>query len=127
MASYDVAYFAFPSESNNLVTITWPGLTAGQVGQPFPRGTFVDRSMQVEGTFGAGGSVVIEGSNDGANFHTLHDPFSNLLSLAASGIPQITEICAFIRPRVVGGDGSTSITCTMTSTPSQTPSDGFRV
>lgn len=72
-----------------------------------------DRSFQVEGTFGAGGAVVCEGSNDDVNFHTLHDPFANLLTFTSAGLSEITEVCDMLRPRVTGGDGTTSLTVTV--------------
>ena len=55
------------------VVITWANLTNGgpDFGQPVQRPALVDRSVQVTGTFGAGGTVVFEGSNDGVNYATL--------------------------------------------------------
>ena len=104
-----VAFFG-----NNAFIYTWLNLTFATLDQTsfLPGPGWADRSLQVSGTFGSGGTLTIEGSNDGASFFTLHDPFSNLLNISTPGIYQITEICAYIRGRVVAGDGSTSLNVT---------------
>jgi len=73
---------------------------------------FADRSVQVDGTFGAGFSLSWEGSNDGVNFHTLRDPFNNLLNITVADIYEVLQVVVFARPRVTGGDGTTAITVT---------------
>lgn len=72
-----------------------------------------DRSVQVSGTFGAGGTVVIEGSLDGTNYYTLTDPQGNALSVTAAKIEAITELVTRIRPRVTAGDGTTALAITI--------------
>jgi hypothetical protein len=74
------------------VTITWAGLTNGgpDSGQPVQRPALVDRSVQVTGTFGAGGTVVFEGSNDGVNYYTLTNPLGTAISVTTAGITQVT-------------------------------------
>lgn len=61
-----------------------------------PQGT--DRSVQVTGTFG-GGTVLIEGSNDGVNWVTLNDLSVSALSFTVAGLKQILELTRYIRPR----------------------------
>ena len=68
-----------------------------------------DRSIQFTGTWGAGGSVQLEGSNDGVNWFVLHDPFGNSLIFTANGFAAVTELPHNIRPNVTAGDGSTAI------------------
>lgn len=93
--------------------VTWGPMANGDVGvDPAALLGFSDRSLQVEGTFGVGGTVVWEGSNDGVNFHTLNDPFGVALSFSAAGLKAVTEACQFVRPRVTGGDGTTALTVT---------------
>lgn len=70
-------------------------------------------TVQVTGTFGVGGTVVIEGSNDGTNYVTLNDAGGAALSLTAAGLKAIRELPAYIRPRVTAGDGTTSLTVTL--------------
>lgn len=75
--------------------------------------TFVgagDRVVQITGTFGVGGTVIVEGSLDGTNWYGLKDPSSTAISFTAAGIKAILEAVPYIRPRVTAGDGTTSIT-----------------
>jgi len=96
------------------VVYSWSPMTqiGADTGQPLSGMGWSDRSFQAEGTFGAGGSITVEGSNDGVNWHILHDPFSVPISITVGGLTQVTEISRFIRPRVVGGDATTSLTVT---------------
>lgn len=94
-------------------TAQWTGLLNTDDGVPLEQPSSNDRSVQVTGTFGSGGTVVIEGSNDGTNYQTLTDPQGNALSVTAARLKQISELTRFIRPRVTGGDGTTNLTVTM--------------
>lgn len=91
----------------------WAGLLNTDVGDPQEFIEFADRSVQVTGTFGAGGAVVLEGSNDGTNYATLTDSTGTALSITAAGIKQITQITQFVRPRVTAGDGTTTLVATL--------------
>lgn len=91
------------------VAVSWPGLNAGDTGQPFQGHSHSDRSVQVVGTVGATGNCRIEGSNDGVNWSTLSDPQGDALNLTG-GIFAVTEITRFIRPNVTAGDGTTDFT-----------------
>lgn len=108
-------------DSNILLTkITWSSMANGDVGvgpdgatgKGFRSSEYSDRSIQVKGTFGVGGNVIIEGSNDGGTtWATLNDAFGNALgTITAAGIKQITEMAEMIRPKVSAGDGTTSLT-----------------
>lgn len=103
--------------------ITWGPLTQAGLddGAAIEMPGSADRSVQVTGTLGAGGSVRIEGSNlptprtaaaDGtfADWFPLTDPQGNALNMAALGGEAITEGTRWIRPRVTAGDGTTSLT-----------------
>lgn len=98
---------------NEVKFVSWGPLANGDSGLPFGNPGFADRAVQIQGTFGAGGTVVIEGSNDGINYITLTDPQGVALSKIAAAIRGITEITKLIRPRVSAGDGTTSITVTL--------------
>src|SRR3569833_523900 len=93
--------------------VTWAGLANGDTGQPILLLQFADRSFQVEGTFGASGACACEGSNDGSNFHALHDHFGASASLSSGGIAGISEVTAYVQPHVTAGDGTTALTVTM--------------
>lgn len=72
-----------------------------------------DRTVQVTGTFGTGGTVIIEGSLDGTTYFQLRDPTHTVISLTAAGGRAVLENVPWIRPRVTGGDGTTSLTVRM--------------
>jgi hypothetical protein len=90
---------------------TWTSLLNGETGDfadiPLDAAT---RSIQVSGTFGAAGNVIIEGSNDGATFFTLNNAFGTALgTVTAAAINSIDQNCRFVRPRVSAGDGTTNL------------------
>jgi hypothetical protein len=89
----------------SLKLATWDNLDEADTAPPaIEFQEWGDRSVQVVGTF-SGGTVVIEGSNDGATYATLTDPHDTPLSFTATGLMQIVEIPMFIRPRVTLGSG----------------------
>jgi len=57
-----------------LLLVTWSGLLNGDTGTPLEEPDFGDRTVQIGGTFGAGGSVTLQGSNDGTNWVAVTDP-----------------------------------------------------
>ena len=96
--------------------IRWLALANGDTGGGGVTGTltelgnYSDRTVQVTGTFGAGGSVSIQGSNDGGTtWATLTDPQGVALTFTAAGLRQILELPFQIRPNVTAGDGTTSL------------------
>lgn len=92
---------------------TWSGLLNGDDGSPVRCVSFSDRSVQVDGTAGEGGTLVIEGSNDGVTYYTLDDPQGNALSFTAPKIESVLELVQFIRPRVTAGDETTEFKVTL--------------
>lgn len=93
--------------------VSWSAIPNGDTGQAIEMPGSVVRSVQLGGTFGAGGTVVIEGSNDGTNYITLTDPQANALSKTAAAIETIQEVTRYVRPRVTAGDGTTAINVTL--------------
>jgi hypothetical protein len=94
-------------------TIVWAALTTTNAdGSALEPLEFADISIQVLGTFGAGGTLLIEGSNEvtPTTWATLNDPQGNALSVTAAKIEQLLEVPRWIRPRVSAGDGTTSLT-----------------
>lgn len=100
-------------DPSKIIIVTWTGLANGDSGEAVDFDDFPDRSVQVGGTFGTGGTVVIEGSNDLANYISLTDPQGNAISKTAAAIETVMELTRIIRPRVTAGDGTTSINVTM--------------
>jgi len=95
--------------------IVWTGLLNGDDGAPYSDFYTTEKGVQVEGTFGAGGTVVIEGSLEEppTNYRTLNDPQGNALSFTSARIEKVQEPNGVIRPRATAGDGTTNLTVTM--------------
>lgn len=104
---------ATPNVSINFKRVAWLAMANGDTGTPLlpeHSADYQDRSIQITGTFGAGGSVTIQGSNDGGvTWATLTDPLGNPLTFTAAGIQRVTETTEQIRPNVTAGDGTTSL------------------
>lgn len=99
-----------PAPDIHIRRVKWLLLANGDTGAPVKMSDFQDRTVQVLGTFGAGGSITIQGSNDeGVTWATLTDTLGNPLTFTTAGIKQITELPYEIRPNVTAGDGATSL------------------
>lgn len=97
--------------NNSLKQATWTPLTTTNAdGSPFEFPDWADNTVHVFGTFGVGGTVLVEGSNDGTNWATLTDSNGTTLSLTVASVKAINERPRYLRPRVSAGDGTTSIT-----------------
>lgn len=96
--------------ANDYRIVTWANMENLDDGEPLELIGHPDRSVQVVGTFGAGGTLTIEGSNDGAAYAVLTDPQGEELNLVANDIAMISEVPRFLRPRVSAGDGTTDLT-----------------
>lgn len=92
---------------------TWTPLANGDDGDGAQYMGSGDRSIQIKGTFGAGGTVIVEGTNDNVSWYQLKDATGTAISFTAAGIKQILENPLAIRPRVTAGDGTTAITATL--------------
>lgn len=93
----------------------WAALALNDDGAPIgPEWShYPDRSVQVTGTFGAGGSISWEGSNDGTNWATLNTPAGAAITLTAAGLKQVLEGSLYARPHVTAGDGTTALVVTV--------------
>lgn len=109
-------------------SVTWV-LANTDAGQPIAFSNYSDKTVQVFGTFGSGGSVTLQGSNDPrvlvdyaagtpkgsetAKWFTLKDPQANAITKTSDGADSgeaILENPLFIRPNCTAGDGTTAIT-----------------
>lgn len=95
-------------------TFVWAAMANGDVGLPAQFMATGDRTVQVAGTFGVGGTILFEGSLDGTNYFTLTDAGGTTISRTAAGLKAVLESPLFIRPRVSAGDGTTSLTAILT-------------
>jgi hypothetical protein len=89
--------------------VQWLALANGNDGTPFDMTGFEPLSVQIEGTFGAAGSVSLEGSNDASNYEILHDLSTNALTFTAAGLKAVGDNTNFVKPKVTAGDGTTSL------------------
>lgn len=110
---------ATPDDQSAHVAV-WAGLLNGDDGAPVKMASSQDRSVQYNGTFGAGGSIQLEGSNDvvangsvPTNWFLLNTPQGTTGAKTANGIVQIEEATLWVRPRVTAGDGTTTLTASL--------------
>lgn len=92
--------------------VEWSGLLAGDVGESLVVLPLADITVQVLGVPG-GSTILFEGSCEYPVVTTrvqIRDGFTALaISFAASpGMAQIGDVPTSLRPRVVGGDGTTN-------------------
>lgn len=96
------------------VVFTWAPLTTTNAdGQGASYAGSGQRSVQVNGTFGVGGTCLVEGTLDGTNWYQLSDPAGTAISFTAAGIKAIRDDVVAVRPRVTAGDGTTSLTAVL--------------
>lgn len=92
--------------------LTWSGLLNGDVGSAEGGARFDSATVQVKGTFGVGGSVNVEGSNDGGTtWHILNDSRGegNALTFTAADTRKVLERPQLYRVNVTAGDGTTTL------------------
>lgn len=106
-----VTTFPFETSSDVAVT-TWDAMAADDDGEPVRLAVYSDRAIQVAGTFG-GASITIGGSNDGVTYHALTDTSGAALTLTVGALKQIVELPIYLKPRIFGGDGTTSLKVVM--------------
>lgn len=101
--------------SKHTAKVVWSGLLNGDTGDGQNLSRFNDVTYQLTGTLGAGGSINVEGSNDGGStYHVLNDSRGegNALTMTALDVRRGNEYPALTRPNVTAGDGTTNLTLT---------------
>jgi hypothetical protein len=97
----------------------WASLGNTDDGGPLIAPDFPRKSIHVLGTWGAGGELTLEGSNQQTitAYQPVHDRQGNaiVLSAAAPDIEDVVENPRALRPRVSGGDGTTDLTVIVVS------------
>ena len=91
----------------------WSDMANGDVGDPIVLTRYNDRTIQVGGTFGVGGTMTLEGSNDGAQWDAMRDVFNVDITATSNKLITLTEVPLYIRPHITAGNGSTAITVTV--------------
>lgn len=103
-----------PDGHRNAVRVVWASMANGDVGAPFSGFGLRDGSVQIEGTFGTGGSISIQMSNDGTNWQLAADPQGNDVTKTAADLETLLDIVGRqLRPTVTAGDGTTALTVTL--------------
>lgn len=92
--------------------VIWSGLLNGDDGSPIQLSAFSEKTWQAVGTFGASGTVTIEGSNDGTNWANIstRQGTTPLTLTSTTQINTSQDRPVWIRPRVTAGDGTTNVT-----------------
>ena len=102
----------------SLISVVWSALTTTNTsGTPVPAAEWADRTIQFAGTFGAGGTVKLQGTLDAdplsSNYSDLADAQGNAISKTALSVEAVVELVQWVKPVVTAGDGTTSINATM--------------
>lgn len=103
--------FVASNVGDRAIEVLWSGLLNTDDGGPVEFYDLPEKTVQVTGTFGAGGTIAIEGSNDATNWFTLTDMQSTAISKTSAALEAIAECPRYIRPRVTAGDGTTNLVC----------------
>jgi len=96
------------------VNQSWAGLLNGDSGNPaavLTRG--IGYTIQATGTFGAGGSVALHGSNDGVNYLAMDDAGGTTIAMTTTKIWRMANMPKFVKPVVTAGDGTTVLAVAM--------------
>lgn len=102
---------SLPTGNSRTYIAKWANLAQGDDGEPVSFSQYADKTAQVSGVFGLNGVLRIEGTNDGGqHWDVLTDPQGNPLDFASQKIKLVSEAPAMVRPRIVGGDGTTALT-----------------
>lgn len=100
----------YPDPDIAIRRVAWLAVPNGNTGEAVAMGEYADRSVQVTGTFGTGGSVSLQGSNDdGATWVTLTDPAGSAVTFTGAGLKQVLQSTQKLRCSVTAGDGSTAL------------------
>lgn len=103
----------YSAQEGGMLVATWTPLTETNAdGRPAMIARSREMSFQVTGNFGAGGSVTLQGSNDGVNFFALKDRSNTVIAMTAAGIAAVVGQYLQVRPFVTAGTG-VSVTATV--------------
>lgn len=107
-----VAVTNYPTRGQ--VQVKWTALANGQSGDSASIGRWRDRTIQAMGVFGVGGTVTVEGSQDGSTWGAVTDHNAVAITLTDGKPRVIAEGPLYIRPRISAGDGTTAINVILT-------------
>ena len=112
MATRTAVFDRTVSKDGSVNLVTWAGLTnaTSDAGSAIMEAWRGEKTFQVIGTFGVGGSLVVEGSNNGTDWSPLSIRQGTAMSFTAAGFNRSQDQPIFVRPRVTAGDGTTNLT-----------------
>ena len=84
-------------------TASWLNVTEADSGSAINMSNDPDRTVQVVGDFTTGGEITMQGSNDGTEWASLHDPQGNAIVLSDASVKLIAENTVYIRPTATAG------------------------
>ncbi len=87
----------------------WEHLRKLENGERLDASAYATIGLQIEGEFG-GGTVDIEGSNDGVHWHAMIDTQDNHMKFSYPGMADVGQTSRYLRPVVAGGDETTDVT-----------------
>lgn len=102
-----------PTATQKACVASWTTMLNGDTGSALDQSQYTDKSVQVSGTFGAGGNARLLGSNDGVNWCTLTDPQGAALDITVASIKFVAEATRYIKPQITAGTGDTNLTITI--------------
>lgn len=110
MGTINNTYDVIDRDDQSVIQIKWETITTtNDVGNWVQIPDYPDKTVQFAGNFGTGGTIDIEGSNDGTNAAVLTDTRGNSISKTAAYIGMIAENTRYIRPKLSAGTGSVDL------------------
>jgi hypothetical protein len=98
-------------DSVTLKVIKWTITSTDVDGEPYIfSGRYPEKSIHVFGTFGTGGTIKAQGTNEvltPANWYNLNDPQGAEISITVAKIKEILENVYQFRPYLSAGTGTT--------------------
>ncbi len=103
-----------PSQVGRVVT--WDNIALGDTCEPFKVVGYVDKSVDINGTFSGSGTISIQGANHPTVpvYSKLTDAFDTAIdAIAADEVKVVMQHTYWIKPVLASGDGSTDINVDM--------------
>jgi hypothetical protein len=104
---------------DGIIHVRWTGLLNADSGGPIDYPDYPDRSIEIRGTVGVGGSIQLEGSNfqapsADADYSIMEDAQGvDIVETAITDHDTVGDLALWMRPRVTAGDGTTNFTVDM--------------
>ena len=103
------------TKKGTITFIKWADLENGDTGQPIHMPHSPDKTFQVYGVFGSGGSISLYGSNDlptdaSPIYFITHLTDLDHMTYAAADGNAVIDNPNMLRPGVTAGDGNTKLT-----------------